>query len=386
MLPIHNMFKASKIIVRVVTSNYCIPAHLHNTLTRVPFNCKFYVIGDKASLYKKQYPSIIFIDIPLRRNFSLIYDLKSLFSLIYLFIKIKPDIVHSLMTKAGLFTSITAFITRVPKRIHTFTGQVWANDEGFKRFMLKFVDKVICYLNTGCLTDSPSQSIYLFNNGIKHRGTMIPTLLNGSLSGVDLNKFNKDSLMQESIDLKKELGISTSDFVIAYIARKSLDKGCIDMLFIYLDVLKRYRVKLLFIGPDESNGEINKMYAKYPDLKSNIIEYGFVNNHHIFLNISNLLCLPSHREGFGSIVIDAAALGVPSVGYSIPGLSDSISDGYTGRLFDLGDKRGFADFICHLITNPSLLHDYSKNAVKNVTENYNADLLNSELYSYYNKY
>ncbi len=380
------MLKSPKIIVRVVTSNYCIPAHLHNTLTMIPSNCIFYVIGEQATLYKKDYPSINFIDIPLRRNFSFIYDLKSFFLLIYFFIKIKPDIVHSLMTKAGLFTSITAYITRVPIRIHTFTGQVWANDQGFKRFLLKFVDKVICFLNSGCLTDSPSQSNFLFNNGIKFRGAKIPTLLNGSLSGVDLNKFNKESLTRESSDFASELDISSSDFVIAYIARKSLDKGCIDMLHIFLDVLKRYRVKLLFIGPDESNGEIKKVYDKYPDLKSNIIEYGFVNNHHIFLNISNLLCLPSHREGFGSIVIDAAALGVPSVGYNIPGLSDSISDGYTGRLFDLGNKKGIADFICHLISNRSLLNVYSKNAVKYVHENFNADLLNSELYSYYDKF
>ncbi len=370
-------------VFRIITSNYCIPAHLDNTLKRVPEKYQLYILGDKASIYAENYPEVVFINIPLKRNFSILNDFISFFLLVYYFLLEKPQVVHSLMTKAGLMTSIVGFLTCRPQRFHTFTGQIWANNHGVKRQVYKLIDVVICRLNTFCLTDSPSQSQFLFNNGIDLKGKKIPCLLSGSLSGVDITKMNGENVSLGAIQKMQEFKLNKSDNVIGYIARKSIDKGCLDMLNIFKILNKKDpNIKLLFVGPDESNGQINDFYKKNQDLKKHIIDLGFVHNHEVFLKICKLICLPSHREGFGSIIIDAASMGVPAVGYKIPGLVDSIL-GNAGYLIQLGEVEEFASKVFELLNSHELYSTFSANARKNTYELFSADLLNHELYKIY---
>ena len=352
----------------------------------MPANLQFFVIGDDVEIFSSQYPSVKFINVPLKRNFNFIYDLISSLKLIFLILKYKPKVVHSLMTKAGLYTAILAFLFRVEVRVHTFTGQIWANKKGLLRFLLKLVDKIICKLNTNCFTDSNSQSEFLLNQGISMNGKLIPYFLNGSISGVDINKFKIDNLIIERNEILEKYKIKSDQFVLGYIARKSIDKGCIDMLKIFSKVLTKIadkEVKLFFIGPDESNGMLSDFYKSNPDIRKNIIELGFVNNHYQFISACNLMCLPSHREGFGSIVIDAAAIGVPTVGYRIPGLIDSISDNYSGILVPFGNIESFVNEIVELISNTVKLKEMSINSRKYVEEKFDANLVNQSMFDFY---
>jgi glycosyltransferase involved in cell wall biosynthesis len=191
------------------------------------------------------------------------------------------------------------------------------------------------------------------------------------------------------IEKKKLLNlyhIEDNQFILGYIARKSIDKGCIDMLKIFSQILiktNNKKIKLLFIGPDESNGLLSNYYKSNPLIKNNIIDLGFVNNHYNYLSICNLMCLPSHREGFGSIVIDAAAIGVPTIGYKIPGLIDSISDNYSGKLVPFGNVELFTEIVIDFINNSKKLKQFSINARKYVEERFDADLLNQEMFNFY---
>jgi glycosyltransferase involved in cell wall biosynthesis len=374
------------LIFRIVTSNYCIATHLKNTLLRVPDNLQFFVLGDNVEIFSSEYPSVKFKNVPLKRNFNFVYDLISSLIIVYFVFKYKPKVVHSLMTKAGLYSAIISFILRVEIRVHTFTGQIWVNRTGLVRFLLKTVDKAICNLNTNCFTDSKSQSNFLLENGISLNGKLIPFFLNGSISGVDINKFKLQNLINERIAIRNKYKIEKDQFILGYIARKSIDKGCIDMLKIFSQVLTKItnkKIKLLFIGPDESNGLLSKFYESNPNIRDNIIELGFVNNHYHFISACNLMCLPSHREGFGSIVIDAAAIGVPTIGYKIPGLVDSISDNYSGKLVPFANIDLFVNEVIELIQNSKKLEEMSINARKFVVENFDANFVNQEMFNFY---
>jgi hypothetical protein len=126
-------------------------------------------------------------------------------------------------------------------------------------------NKLICYLNSDCITDSKSQSEFLYLNGIKKNSGQLNFLLKGSLSGVDLGRFNQKDNSIAINDLRVSLGFKNSDFILGYIARKSLDKGCMDMLNVFGIVLNSFpAVKLLFIGPDESNGLLTKFFDENP--------------------------------------------------------------------------------------------------------------------------
>jgi glycosyltransferase involved in cell wall biosynthesis len=207
----------------------------------------------------------------------------------------------------------------------------------------------------------------------------------GSLSGVDLNKLNPNLINSNiCIELKKKFNLHQSDFVITYMARKTLDKGALDMLeifFILNNISTSKNIKLLYIGPDESNGIVEAYLEK--NNFENIIVIGEVNEHQYYLGISNLLCLPSHKEGFGSVVIDAASIGVPTIGYNIIGLKDAIIDNYTGWLINENDKELFANQIIQLIENEKLLFQISKNAYEYCKTNFDADKYHLELLNKY---
>lgn len=371
-------------VVRVVTASYVVPWHLGNTLKRIADDFDVCVVGHGVSIYRESYPYIKWVDIELNRQISLLADLKSLYQLCRFFLSYKPDIVHSIMPKAGLITALAGVICRVPVRLHTFTGQVWATKKYRIRYLLYIIDKFINTLNTVCLTDSASQSQFLHQYHISHLGKPLPVLGNGSLSGVDLTRFDIDSLEKPAQNLATQLGITRKNFVFAFIARKTIDKGAIDIIKAFSKVAQTYpHCLLLFVGPDESNGQLQNVMTESPEMFNNVLNVDQVDNHELFLAISNVLCLPSYREGFGTIVIDAAAIGVPTIGSNIVGLVDAVADNKTGVLFPVGDIDSLTAAMISFLENPAQLKSMGMAARQRVERYFSADILYAELKSLY---
>jgi glycosyltransferase involved in cell wall biosynthesis len=373
-------------VVRVVTASYVVPWHLGNTLKRITNDFDVCVVGQGVSVYQDLYPDIKWVDIDLNRKISPLADLVSLYRLCRFFISYKPDIVHSIMPKAGLLTALAGIICRVPIRLHTFTGQVWATKQFRAWFFLYSIDKFINTLNTVCLTDSPSQSQFLYEHHISRLGKPLPVLGNGSLSGVDLTRFDLATMEQSAEALRKQLGITAQQFVFAFIARKTRDKGAIDIINAFSKVVRAYpQSLLLFVGPDESEGELEQLMTETPDLFNQVLCIDQVDNHELFLAISHVLCLPSYREGFGTIVIDAAALGVPTIGSNIVGLVDSIDNNNTGILFPVGDIKQLTAAMLSFLENPSQLKSMGLAARQRVERYFSADKLYAELKCFYSE-
>ncbi|MEO8332687.1 MAG: glycosyltransferase [Gallionella sp.] len=371
-------------VIRVVTASYVVPWHLANTLDRMPADFEVCVVGQGVSSCGDSYPDVRWVDIDLERKINLVSDLFALFALCRIFISCKPDIVHSIMPKAGLLTAVAAFICRVPVRIHTFTGQVWATKSGPARMFYYWMDRLINSLNTICLTDSPSQSAYLHAHKISNSGRPLPVLSKGSLSGVDVARFDLPALTEQAGQLRKQFELDESNFVFAFIARKTRDKGAVDMLRAFAAVSRIHpNSRLLFVGPDESGGEVGRLLESDPGLFNNVLDVGQVENHELYLAISDVLCLPSYREGFGTIVIDAAALGVPAIGSNIPGLVDSIVDGQTGVLFPAGDVDALAGIMKDFLENMGKYKKMRLHAKARVDEFFTADLLYGALKALY---
>lgn len=259
-------------------------------------------------------------------------DLVSLFKLYRFFKKEKFDIVHSTTPKAGLLCAIAGWLARVPVRLHTFTGQTWATKTGMSRKLLCLFDKSIVKLNTQCYADSESQRAYLNNNGVGDSSS-IKVLGSGALAGVDLDRFNKEMCLTDIQQVMSELRLSHDDFVITFVGRLSREKGIYELLEAMDHLVKRHdKVKLILVGPCEEPvlAQLLAEWAQRPYVR----HVGETNMPEKYLAISDLLCLPSYREGFGTVVIEAAAMQVPAVGTKIPGLVDAIEDGVTGILVE----------------------------------------------------
>lgn len=142
-------------------------------------------------------------------------------------------------------------------------------------------------------------------------------------------------------------------------------------------------LRLLFIGPDESNGAIERLKIKEPEIFVDVIDLGLVKNHEEYLLVSDVLCMPSYREGFGSIVIDAAALGVPCIGSRISGLVDSVSDGKSGFLFNAGDVVELEKIIVRLESDRKLLSIMGRAATERVKNYFSSQILYRHLKNFY---
>ena len=371
-------------VLRVVTSPQCVSWHMGKSLVYLSNDFEVLVAGDNVSINADEFPGISWADIPIARKIDFWLDLKAVILLYKLCRDYKPDIVHSIMPKAGLLAAIGARLAGVPVRVHTFTGQVWDTKKGLSRLLLRLIDKFIVFINTACLTDSPSQSIHLYENGISDCERPLTVLGKGSLIGVDLDRFNRNRIQRVSKISRESLGLSESDFVVSYIARKSKDKGALDVLHAFSSARKKVSsLRLLFIGPDESDGAIERLKIKEPEIFVDVIDLGLVKNHEEYLLVSDVLCMPSYREGFGSIVIDAAALGVPCIGSRISGLVDSISDGKSGILFTAGDIVELEKIIVRLESDRKLLSIMGRAATERVKNYFSSQILYHHLRNFY---
>jgi len=338
------------------------------------------IAGDWLRLQNEKELECIRLNIT--RKISPIRDIISLAKLYWLFKTNKFDIVHSTTPKAGLLCAIAGWLARTPVRLHTFTGQVWATKKGRLRALLIFLDKLIVHLNTQCYTDSNSQLQFLLDQGIGNKSPL-KVLAHGSLAGVNLDQFNRQKWKNGNTELRNELSISHNDFVLIFVGRLSKEKGIFELIQAYKKLKKRYNeLHLILAGPCE---EVATQQAlKLWESISNLHYIGHTGTPEKYLSISNLLCLPSYREGFGTVVIEAAAMAVPTVGTNITGLNDAIVNGVTGLQVEPNDAFSLELAIDKLIKDRALCERLGQQALERCQNNFNASHISESLTKEYN--
>lgn len=289
------------------------------------------------------------LPVSIERKIAPWHDLLALWQLIVLFRHHQFELVHSVTPKAGLLAMLAAFLAGVDIRIHTFTGQVWATRRGIARRALKSMDRLIALLGTYALVDSASQRQFLLDEGVLSVSKS-GVLAEGSISGVDTAKFRPDAEARKRV--RDGLGIVEADTVFLFLGRLNRDKGVLDLAAAFARVHDD-SVHLLVVGPDEEN--IGKCMLELLGSHAKKVHFvGFASNPEEYMAAADVLCLPSYREGFGSVIIEAAAVGVPAIGSRIYGVVDAIRDGYSGLLFEARDIDGLYVAMKKLSTNREL--------------------------------
>jgi len=286
--------------------------------------------------------------IPIERPIHPVNDLKALMALTSLIRREGYDAIHSVTPKAGLLAMLAGRLAGAPMRTHTFTGQVWATRSGASRAMLKSIDRVIHRLSTFSLVDSPSQRDFLLAEGVI-RPEKSAVLADGSIAGVDLQRFRPDA--RARAEMREELGISDEAPVFLYVGRLSRDKGVLDLARAFRVAHAAYPdARLLVVGPDEENLEGPVLEAAGPGA----LRVGHTSVPERYMAAADVFCLPSYREGFGSVVIEAAAAGIPTIASRIYGLTDAVDDGVTGLLHDPSDWQELARLMVRVLQHPEL--------------------------------
>lgn len=288
----------------------------------------------------------------MERKISPLRDLITLFELFRLFRRERFDLVVSVVPKAGLLGMLAAFLAGVPRRVHIFQGEVWASRQGFMRGLLKAMDRVIAKSATHVLAVSPSERQFLEVQGVARLG-QVRVLGSGSISGVDMARFRPDPEARSSF--RKVHGIPDDAVVCLFLGRLTADKGVFDLAQAFaLCGEKNTKLWLVLVGPDEEGvSQLLRSTLKGETARRMLVE-GFTHTPERYIAAADFLCLPSYREGFGMVVIEAAAAGIPSVGSRIYGVTDAIVEDETGLLVPPGDALQLAAALSRLAGDEAL--------------------------------
>ena len=291
------------------------------------------------------------IDIPIARKISPLADLRTLAVLMGLFRKVHYDLLITVVPKAGLLGMIAGFLSGIQKRLHIFQGEVWANRSGFSRLLLKSCDWVTAHLASNILAVSGSEAAFLEGQGIVRSG-QVQVLGKGSIGGVNLSRFSPNPLVREQV--RQELGIPLEARVLIFMGRLVADKGIYELVEAYKRISQSDdRLWLLLVGPDEEQ-ELQGFRDALGSAGKQMRQIDYTSQPEQYLAAADFLCLPSHREGFGVVIIEAAAMGIPAIGSKIYGISDAIVDQQTGLLFEVKNVAQLQACIQNLLDNEDL--------------------------------
>ncbi|MWW23658.1 glycosyltransferase family 4 protein [Algibacter lectus] len=282
------------------------------------------------------------IPVEIRRQISPLHDLITVWHLYKVLKKEKPHIVHSLTPKAGLLGMIASKLAGVPNRLHTFTGLIFPTKKGLIKRVLICTDKILCY----CATQIHPEGQGVKNDLINYKITSKPLKVvgNGNINGININHFNIDNFKIDFIsNLKKEFNISKNDYVFVFIGRLVKDKG-INELITAFNELNIEQAKLLLVGDYEHHLDpLEKETIDIISKNKNIISTGWVDDVRPYFAISDILVFPSYREGFPNVVIQAGAMGLPSIVTDINGANEIIIPNENGIIIPSMDKDELKD-------------------------------------------
>lgn len=324
-------------------------------------------------------------NISIERRPSIIKDIKAVWALYRYFRRMQFDAFISMSSKASLISSLAGFLAHIHIRIRIFTGQIWANKRGFSRLFYKFIDNITVFLNTDICVDSKSQREFLVDNGILKRDKAV-VLANGSICGVDIDRFKPNPILRT--EERNKFGIKDNEIVFAFMGRVNRDKGIYELLKAFDKLCKQYNeTRLVMIGNTE--GILECEFSLYQNIKvnQNLILYGYTSFPERALQIADVFCLPSYREGFGMSVIEAASIGLPVICSDAYGLRDSFVNDKTGLMCRVADVDTLywcmLEYYLHKekrITHGNngrvrVMNDFSMELVSNAWLNYFKDLL-----------
>ncbi|MDD3362073.1 MAG: glycosyltransferase family 4 protein [Hespellia sp.] len=270
---------------------------------------------------------IITVDIP--RGISLLKTVNAIKRLYHIFKKYNFDIVQYSTSNATFCASIAAKYAKIKSRNYHLMGLRYLSVHGIGKKILKLVEKISCELSTSIECVSKSNLELGINDKIFKRNKAV-VVWNGSTGGVDLKRFDVDKRSEYRNEIRSNYGLH-DDFIFGFVGRITRDKGVNEILEAFLQMETS---KLMMIGSAEGTQTLNQELYRQSLSNPNIIYTGKVPDVEKYFATIDVLLLPSYREGFGNVIIEAAAMGTPAIVSDIPGPIDAIQSGVTALVIE----------------------------------------------------
>lgn len=295
--------------------------------------------------------------VPMRRAPSIWHDLAALFRLTALFRREHPDIVHASTPKAALLGMAAAWMARVPVRIYTVTGLRFETARGTLRRVLCLCERVACAAATRVVPEGDGVARTLREARITRKP--LRKVHHGNMNGVDLRRFRLSAeVVAEAAKWR------SPSFTFAFVGRMVGDKG-VDALVEAFSALHAEcpHTRLLLVGrTEEALDPLHPYTVRRIAAGDGIVAAGFQNDVRPLMAAADVVVLPSRREGFPNVLLQAGAMERAAISTDVNGARETLVDGKTGRIVPRGDNRALADAMRELYDNPEWTREMGRKA------------------------
>ena len=322
--------------------------------------------------------------INMERHISIFKDFMSLLRLIKLFRKEKPHMIHSITPKAGLLCMAAAWLTRVPVRIHTFTGLIWPTATGYIRSILMATDKLTCTFATHVIPEGEGVKNDLLTYGITKKP--LEVLGYGNVKGVDLKRFSRRPEVMEIVEQMKK---TSQKFTFLFVGRIVGDKGINELVAAFnrlnqempnsrLILLGAYEDRLDPLSEDTRWLIETHLNIEFVGMKKDDVLVAYYTAADCFVH-------PSYREGFPNVVLEAGAMGVPCIVTDINGSREIIREGVNGVIIPSKDEQALYDAMLRMMTDNEARQHMADNARRMIVERFDNNYVQQCLLDFYEK-
>lgn len=320
--------------------------------------------------------------INISRRISLFNDIKSLFRIIKIFRIERPDMVHSMTPKAGLLCMLAGWITKVPCRVHSFTGLIWPTSTGLRKKLLMFTDWVTCICATHILPESVGVMNDLQSNITKKKMRVLGF---GNVKGIDLAQFSYRSEILRNVELIKRKKV----FTFLFVGRLVSDKGVNELIKAFTSLFnQKHNIRLLLVGEYENDLDpLLPETIKEIDTNPNIEYLGTKYDDDLITcyAISDCFVLPSYREGFPNVLLEAGAMNLPSIVTNVNGSREIIEDGLNGLIIPPKNVESLYLSMQKIVSDTDLVHKMRSNARSIIANKFEQSYVQKCLIDFYDE-
>ena len=319
------------------------------------------------------------IAVKMERRISLKRDIVSLWQMYKVMRRERPWMVHSMTPKAGLMCMVAAWLARVPRRVHTFTGLVWPTATGLNRMILKTTDRILCACAPHIIPEGNGVKNDLINGKITRKPMKV--LANGNVRGIELDHYRRTAEVEEEAAKIRKEGVLT----FVFIGRLVRDKGIHELVEAFVRLNKENpHTRLVLVGRTEAElGPLNEETQHIIDTHDAIEAVGSQKDVRLWLAASDVLAFPSYREGFPNVVIEAGAMGLPSIVTNINGCNEIIIPGENGVIIPPRDADALYEAMKEMSENDEKRVYLTKNARESVASRFDCQIVRRALYDFY---
>lgn len=332
------------------------------------------VCDDDGLLASELPPFLHYIPVRMKRGFDPT-GIMTIIRLFKVFRRESFDLVQYSTPNASFYASIAAWLARVPVRVYAQWGLLFVGFTGQKRNLLRLLERITCSLSTAIRPDSSGNLEFSVADGLYPRSKGL-VVWNGSADGVNLGVFDISMKAEWRDSTRKRLQIPARALVFGFVGRLTRDKGLNELLGAFRVILNtRMDAFLMLVGDPERLGSLDPELLDWARQERRVIFVGFVADTERYLAAMDVFVLPSYREGFGSVIVEAESMGVPVVATDIPGPRDAVIQNVTGLLVKPMDVDGLRCAMSRLSVDTELRQKMGVKAHQYAVMNFDQNVL-----------